>query len=105
VREQSRQLQIGWAMYKDDANDVLIPNSPGNLFAGDLDQRLRGGLGFHTGQYQQAVLPGSAVFTDGAVSGQSAWGLPLPGDKSAFGERQRIRSYSMNSQMEPSAVS
>jgi len=83
-----RQLEDCWAMYKDDANDVLIPNSPGTFSQATWTSGYaEGGVSYWP--IPQAVLPGSAVFTDGGGIWQSAWVYHCPGDKvpSANGQR------------------
>ena len=95
-----KQLQIGWFMYKDDYNDILIPNSPGS---------------FSQATWTSGYLEGWSIFlpantnrqfyVDPQYSLMAAYMVNqigvyrCPADKVPSANGPRIRSYSMNSQM------
>ena len=94
-----KQLQIGWFMYKDDWNDVLIPNSPGTFgFATWTSGYQEGWAAVQANTNRQYYLD-SKYSLMAACMGNQIGVYHCPADRVPSSNGQRIRSYSMNSQM------
>ena len=94
-----KQLQAAAFMYKDDFSDILIPNSPGSFSQASWVS------GYQEGW---AALPANitpSYYTDPQYAlmapyiGNNLKILKCPGDTVPSANGQRIRTYSMNSQM------
>jgi prepilin-type N-terminal cleavage/methylation domain-containing protein len=92
-----KQVQIGWQLYAGDFNDSVLPNAP--LGAGDATSWC-GGIGenwttstanTNRAQYTSSIL--------GPYMGNQLGVYRCPGDYIPSDNGQRIRSYSMNSQV------
>jgi prepilin-type N-terminal cleavage/methylation domain-containing protein/prepilin-type processing-associated H-X9-DG protein len=94
-----KQLQIGWFMYKDDNNDILIPNSPGSFSFATWTSGYVEGWGPLPGNInrQYYIDPQYALMAAYLVNQVGVYRCPA--DKVPSSNGQRIRSYSMNSQM------
>lgn len=94
-----KQLQIGWFMYKDDWNDVLIPNSPGTFtFATWTSGYQEGWAAVQGNTNRQYYLDPKYSLMASCMANQIGV-YHCPADKVPSANGQRIRSYSMNSQM------
>src|ERR1017187_4488357 len=93
-----KQLQIGWFMYKDDFNEVLIPNSPGGFYKSWTS-------GYSEGWGPLQANTNRSYYLDPVNSLMAAYMVNqlgvyhCPADKVPSLNGQRIRSYSMSSQM------
>lgn len=92
-----KQLQLGWAMYLNDYNDVMVPNSPGytkwKTWVGANQQNWGWALGnTNINDYRTNTLMSPYM-------GNQIGVFRCPGDKVPSSNGQRLRSYSMNSQM------
>jgi prepilin-type N-terminal cleavage/methylation domain-containing protein/prepilin-type processing-associated H-X9-DG protein len=92
-----RQLMTGWAMYKEDNRDILLPNAPGGFAA---NQTWCGGANedwsFGSANTNKDVLLGS-LLAPYVRSNLNIYRCPADVVPSLNG--QRLRSYSMNGQM------
>jgi prepilin-type N-terminal cleavage/methylation domain-containing protein/prepilin-type processing-associated H-X9-DG protein len=94
-----KQLQIGWFMYKDDWNDVLIPNSPGTFtFATWTSGYQEGWAAVQGNTNRQYYLDPKYSLRAGYMVNQIGV-YHCPADRVPSANGHRIRSYSMNSQM------
>ncbi len=92
-----KQVQLGWAMYAGDNNDVMVPNAPltgvaANTWCGTQ------GLDWHN----SGANTNPAIYTAsimGPYMGNQLGVYRCPGDNILSDNGQRIRSYSMNGQM------
>jgi prepilin-type N-terminal cleavage/methylation domain-containing protein/prepilin-type processing-associated H-X9-DG protein len=93
-----KQLQTGWFMYKDDWNDVLIPNSPGGYYKSWTS-------GYTEGWGPLQANTNRSYYLDPVNSLMAAYMVNqigvyhCPADKILSANGQRIRSFSMSSQM------
>jgi prepilin-type processing-associated H-X9-DG protein len=95
-----KQLQIGWFMYKDDWNEVLMPNSPSGAFsfATWTTGYTEGWAAVQANTNRQYYLdPQYSLMAPYMVNQLGVY--HCPGDKVPSDNGPRIRSYSMNSQM------
>lgn len=92
-----KQLQIGWAMYKDDSNDTLIPNAPAGAqpnqswCSGTSEDWIIQNANTNPVPYLTSLMA--------PYVGNQLGVYHCPGDKYPARNGPRIRSYSMNSQM------
>jgi len=92
-----KQLQLGWHLYANDNNDVMVPNaplggSPGTSWCYGATQGWNNeDANTNTALYKASIL---APFM-----GNQLGVYKCPGDTIASDNGQRIRTYSMNSQM------
>jgi prepilin-type N-terminal cleavage/methylation domain-containing protein/prepilin-type processing-associated H-X9-DG protein len=92
-----KQLQTGWAMYKDDYADTLIPNSPGatpwqTWVGGNTEDWF-----FNVGNTNSSTYLTSTLMAP--LMGNQLKVYKCPGDKLPASNGPRLRTYSMNSQM------
>lgn len=92
-----KQLMIGWVMYGNDSSDVMIPNAPIGAKTNESwcggTQEGWGNLDANTNRtYYEGCL--MAPYMSGQIDVYRC-----PGDNILSANGQRIRSYSMNSQM------
>jgi len=96
-----KQMQTGWNMYSGDANDFMMPNSPigaGNTWVGGAQEGW-GALDANTNsQYYQTNL--MAPYMGGQLGVYHC-----PADTVASDNGQRLRTYSMQSQVGGAKVS
>jgi prepilin-type N-terminal cleavage/methylation domain-containing protein len=92
----SRQMQLGWSMYRDDNNDTLLPNSKGAQQGGWVFN-IPNQDWFNSPGNTNAALYASTVFWP--YVGRDISVYRCPGDVKPSQNGYRIRSYSMNSQM------
>jgi prepilin-type N-terminal cleavage/methylation domain-containing protein len=99
-----KQLQIGWEMYKDDNQDVLLPNAP----AGPQNLTTTWCSGSSEDWIYGSIAAGVGANTNRAIYANSLMGPYMngqigvyhcPGDTVLSANGMRLRSYSMNSQM------
>jgi prepilin-type N-terminal cleavage/methylation domain-containing protein len=94
-----KQLQVGWLLYANDFNDYMLPNAPGNILSpGQVwcDSGTEGwGANFDANTnidvYRKALL---APFLGGQIGVYKC-----PADTIPSANGQRLRTYSMQSQM------
>ena len=98
-----KQLQTGWQMYANDFADVLLPNAPYNTEQQGTNQNPIAWCG--TAEEGWGSLPANtnlayynAAIVTPYISGQLGV-CKCPGDVVPSANGQRLRSYSMNSQM------
>jgi prepilin-type N-terminal cleavage/methylation domain-containing protein len=92
-----KQLQLGWMMYLNDFNDVLIPNSPGytpnQTWVGANQENWGWALGnTNINDYRNNTLMSPYM-------GNQLGVYRCPADRVPSSNGQRLRTYSMNSQM------
>ena len=89
-----KQMMVGWSMYKDDNNDVLLSNGPGGAV---------GWNGYGVEDWFNANVNTNPIpYLNGFLAPYVNNHIELyrcPGDVIPSANGQRIRSYSMNSQM------
>jgi prepilin-type N-terminal cleavage/methylation domain-containing protein len=91
-----RQLMVGWSMYKEDNNDILMPNPDGTYPASEQWTPNGESWSATDGNTNVAtMLSGTA----GSYAQANSSIFRCPGDVVPSANGFRIRSYSMNSQM------
>jgi prepilin-type N-terminal cleavage/methylation domain-containing protein/prepilin-type processing-associated H-X9-DG protein len=99
-----KQLMLGWAMYKDDNNDVLLPNAP---FGSGLGTAAKSWIDCSSGSDGEGWGAESdntnlVVYTDALLApyqNNQIGVYKCAGDIVPSANGQRLRSYSMNGQM------
>lgn len=91
-----KQLQLGWSMYANDNNDVLIPNAPAGITtnswcSGTQEDWGTSPANIKTSFYLNFLM---APYMSGQIKVYKC-----PGDKIPSFNGDRIRSYSMNGQV------
>jgi len=91
-----RQLQVGWAMYADDNDGVLMPNAPSTTMP--INAWCAGSIGWGMLNANTNPIPYQTSIMAHYVSSNLTI-YRCPGDIIPSQNGPRIRSYSMNSQM------
>jgi hypothetical protein len=91
-----RQLQVGWAMYADDNNGIMMPNAPVSTLP--INSWCAGAVGWGMLDANTNPIPYQISIMAHYVSSNLAI-YKCPGDIVPSQNGPRIRSYSMNSQM------
>lgn len=93
-----KQLQIGWALYKDDFNEIMLPNAPasGLNLANTWCSGTSEDWGIAIANTNTSYYTGSIM---GPYMANQIKVYKCPGDKIPSANGNRIRTYSMNSQM------
>jgi prepilin-type processing-associated H-X9-DG protein len=91
-----RQLQIGWLMYKDDNNDVLMPGGPAGFPSNQVWCAGTESWGSTPGNTNRALYLGSLM---APYVSSNVTVFRCPGDVIPSANGTRLRSYSMNGQM------
>jgi|ERR1041385_1917415 prepilin-type N-terminal cleavage/methylation domain-containing protein len=94
-----RQLQVGWYMYKDSFNDILIANSPGTFSQATWTSGYQEGWAALQANTNRQYYLDPQYSLMASYMGNQLGVYRCPGDKVPSANGQRIRSYSMNSQM------
>jgi prepilin-type N-terminal cleavage/methylation domain-containing protein len=101
-----KQLQIGWQMYANDFNDILLPNAPSVKGNGPVTTNFAANLAWcgnaEEGWDRQDANTNSVYYTGSLLAPYLASQIrayKCPGDKVPSANGQRLRSYSMNCQM------
>jgi prepilin-type N-terminal cleavage/methylation domain-containing protein/prepilin-type processing-associated H-X9-DG protein len=93
----SKQMQLSWLMYKDDFNDKMVPNGPVGTppnfcwVIGDYEGWANEGANTNLDFLRMGLLA--------PYMGKGVGCYKCPADKIPSQNGQRVRSYSMNSQM------
>src|SRR6187549_1522344 len=94
-----KQMQLAWTLYKDDFNDIMVPNAPSGAPANaSWIIAAFGDMGWGT----EAANINLDYLDKGLLSpymGRSLKSYRCPGDKVPSANGIRVRSYSMNGQM------
>ena len=99
-----KQLQTGWFMYKDDNNDVLIPNSPSGDFHPNWTSGYAEGWNAIRANTNRDYYLNPKYALMAPYMGNQLGVYRCPGDKIPSANGQRIRTYSMNGQMGQTAT-
>src|ERR1039458_218174 len=96
-----KQLQLGWAMYAGDFNDVMVPNAPlgygsNTWYNGTAENWQTSDANTNRNYYVNSIMGPYMVSQLGVYK--------CPADIIPSDNGQRIRSYSMNSQSEERRV-
>ncbi len=94
-----KQLQLGWFMYKDDNNDVLIPNSPAGSFKPNWVASYAEGWNAVQANTNRDYYINPKYALMAPYMANQLGVFRCPGDKIPSQNGQRLRTYSMNSQM------
>jgi len=101
-----KQMQLGWQMYANDFNDILLPNAPSNAVsqatATNSAENITWCSGAQEGWGAQDANTNSAYLTGSILAPYVADQIRIyrcPGDNVPSANGTRLRSYSMNCQM------
>ncbi len=101
-----KQLQLGWQMYANDFNDILLPNAPNGAQYAQAEGNLTNSMAWcsmaEEGWSRQDANTNTVYYTSSPLGVYLANQIAVykcPGDTVPSQNGQRLRSYSMNSQM------
>jgi prepilin-type N-terminal cleavage/methylation domain-containing protein len=91
-----KQLQLGWQLYATDFNDVMVPNAPWGMDSNTWCSGSAEDWGYADANTNAAVYKNSIL---APFLGNQLGVYKCPSDQIPSANGQRLRTYSMNSQM------